>query len=97
MRFPLKTPVLPSFHRRPVIARARRPDCAAIMRRRNGPRGTCVEPDALQAEDLAHLFCGLSLRRFRGFALSGGFGEAIGAGTRQSLLGEPMLFSLVLR
>jgi hypothetical protein len=31
------------------------------------------------ATKLAHLFGGLSLRRFRGFALSGGFGEAIGA------------------
>ena len=33
----------------------------AIMRRRNGPRGTDFQPNALEAEDLAHLFGGLSL------------------------------------
>jgi hypothetical protein len=40
------------------------------------------------AAKLAHLFCGLSSGHFGRFAFSGGLGEAIGAGTRQSLLGE---------
>jgi hypothetical protein len=47
------------------------------------------------AGELAHLF-GLSLRRFRGFALSGGFGEAIGAVAGHSPLGRAPFFSRVL-
>jgi hypothetical protein len=69
-------------------------DRAAIMRRRNGADFRSGE---LKQAELAHLFCGLSLRRFRGFALLGRLGEPIGAGTGQSLLGETMLFALVLR
>jgi hypothetical protein len=46
--------------------------------------------------ELAHLCDGLSLRSFRGFALSGGFGEAIGAVASHSPLGRSPFFSLVL-
>jgi hypothetical protein len=46
--------------------------------------------------ELAHLCDGLSLRRFRAFALSGGFGEAIGAVAGHSPLGRAPFFSLVL-
>jgi hypothetical protein len=61
------------------------------MRRRNGPHAKTA------AAKLAHLFGGLSLRRFRGFALSGGFCEAIGAVAGQGLLGRAPFFSRVLR
>jgi hypothetical protein len=46
------------------------------------------------AAELAHLFGGHSLRRFRGFALSGGFGEAIGAVAGHSPLGRRLAFRL---
>jgi hypothetical protein len=49
------------------------------------------------AAKLAHLFGGLSLRPFRGFALSGGFGEAIGAVAGHGPLGRAPFLSLVLR
>jgi hypothetical protein len=47
-----------------------------------------------QAELAAHSAFSLPLGRL---ALSGGLGQPIGAGTRESFLGETMLFALVLR
>jgi hypothetical protein len=81
-------------------------------RGRNGPRGEVIARRSCGGgtvraalifsrmcwrEDLAHLFSGHSLRRFRGFALLGRLGEPGGAVTRQCLLGETMLFVFVLR
>jgi hypothetical protein len=76
--------------------RAGQGDHAAREIWRGGPPGGGAHAKTAAAI-LAHLFGGLSLRRFRGFALSGGFGEAIGAVAGQSLLGETMLFALMFR
>jgi hypothetical protein len=64
---------------------------------RHGPRGAGFQLDALKAAELAHLFGRLPRRGFGRFALFGRRGEAIGTVAGQSLLGETMLFALVLR